>query len=366
MKNAVAILALTTVGLGSASAYLLGELRDARAQTEDLQAQIDELQRLRLRQNPFDRPAPPAEPEPAPVTEQPAAVKPPPVREQAVASAEPPPFMANRQAMMDRSRQLLQDPEYRKAMLAQQKLAMRRMYPDLLTALRLQPQEAERLMDVLAEQQLNMISNQPPFRGRGQPPDPTEVQQYQQQVQQQQRERDAQIAALLGDAKLQEWQQYQKTLGARAQIRELRTELAESGIPLREGQVEPLVSALASEQERRSQEMMKDRARLNALGTTMPAGRVTMMEQDLERAADYNQRLHDAAAPYLSSDQLRRFDAHLNQQLEAQRVNVRMMRAQQDAVARGDIQPNAEVGLRTVQGATFVEGAALPATVVVR
>ena len=227
----------------------------------------------------------------------------------------------------------------------------------LREALRLQPQEADRLMDLLAEQQLNMMSNPPPFGGRGQPPDPAELQQYQQQAQQQQRERDAQIASLLGDSKLQEWQSYQKTLGARSQLRELRTELAEAGMPLREGQIEPLVNSIAAEQEWRTQESMKYRSQLNALGNAAPANRVNMMEQNLERAAEYNRRLHDAAAPYLSSDQLRRFDEHMNRQLEMQRVNLRLMRAQAEAVERGDIQqmPNTEVGVRMVPGGAFVD-----------
>lgn len=362
MSKSIAALALTTLGFGSASAYLLGELRSEREQSQSLQAQIDELKRPRpVERDPFDRPPPPApEVEPAP-----AAVSPPPGRPKldATASAntavvtEAPVFANRPMMMMDRQRQLLQDPEYRKAMLAQQKYAMHRMYPDLRSALGLQPQEADLLMDLLAEQQLNLMSNQPPFRGRGQPPDAAEMERYQQQLQQQQRERDAQIASLLGDSKLQEWQSYQKTLGARMQIRELRTEWAEAGMPLREGQIEPLVNALAEEQNSRVQGSIKYRSQVDALGPT-PANRVNMMEADLERTADYNRRLHDAAAPYLTHDQLRRLDQHLNQQLEMQRANVKLMRAQQEAVARGDIQmPNAESGaFRSVPG-PFVRGA---------
>jgi hypothetical protein len=124
-------------------------------------------------------------------------------------------------------------------------------------------------------------------------------------------------------------------------------ELAEAGMPLREGQLEPLVSSIAAEQEWRLQDSIKYRGQANALGNAAPAARVEMMEQNLERVAEYNRRLHDAAAPYLSSDQLRRFDAHLNQQLEQQRAGLTLMRAQQDAIARGDIPaPNAGQALR--------------------
>lgn len=358
MNKSIIALALGTLGFGSASAYLLGELRSEREQTQSLQARVEELERARPQQrNPFDRPQPPPpQVEPAPPSVQP----PPPPRPQAgsmnetaVAVVSEPPVFSTRAVATERQRVLMQDPEYRKAMLAQQKLSMQRMYPDLRTALRLQPQEADRLIDLLAEQQLNMMTNQPPFRARGgPPPDPAELQQYQQQMQQQQRERDAQIASILGDSKLQEWQSYQKTLGARMQIRELRTELAEAGMPLREGQIEPLVNSIAAEQEWRAQDSIKYRGQLNALGNASPAARVEMMEQNLERSAEYNRRLHDAAAPYLSNDQLRRFDAHMSQQLEQQRAGLMMMRAQQEAMARGDIPtPGAGAPLRAAPGA---------------
>jgi hypothetical protein len=369
MNKSIAALTLATLSFGSASAYLLGELRTERAQAQSLQAQIDELQRARPAQrNPFDRPPPPAvaddvtPPAPSPEPERPRPAQPPQLAE--AAAVEPPVFTA-RSARMDRARELLQDPEYRKAMLAQQKFAMRRLYPDLQSALRLQPQEAEQLMDLLAEQQLNQMANSPPFRGRGGQMDPTEMQQYQQQLQQQQRERDAQIASVLGDSKLQEWQNYQQTLGARSQIRELRTELAEAGIPLREGQIEPLVASLAAEQQWRAQESMKYRGgQLLASGNATSVNRVAMMEQNLETTAEYNRRLHDAAAPYLSSDQLRRFDAHLSQQLEMQRANLQLMRAQQEAVSRGDIPAPEATFFRSqaVPGSTIVstEAVALP------
>jgi phage terminase small subunit len=341
----VVALLVATAAFGSASAYLFSELRSEREHSQSLQARIAELEKARQApQNPFapvvSAPEPAVESAPAPTPAAPARPSTAPNPPMSMAS-EPPPF-SPRATRMNRQR-LLEDPEYRKAMIEQQKYAMTRMYPDLRSALRLQPQEAEQLLELLAEQQTNAMSNQPPFADpRNGPPDPAEMQRWQEQVKLQQQERDAQIAQLLGDAKFQEWQSYQKTLGARMQIRELRVELAEAGIPLREGQIEPLVNSLAAEHQRRAQETQNNRAQLSALGHATPTGRISFMEQELERTAEYNQRLRDAAAPYLSGDQLRRFDEHLSRQLQMQRANLQMMRAQQEAIARGDIPaPNA-------------------------
>ena len=60
MNKGIVALGLATLGFGSASAYLLGELRDEREQTKSLQAQLDGMQRERpQQQNPFDSPPPP-------------------------------------------------------------------------------------------------------------------------------------------------------------------------------------------------------------------------------------------------------------------------------------------------------------------
>jgi hypothetical protein len=206
-------------------------------------------------------------------------------------------------------------------------MAMFRMYPDLRAALRLQPDEAEQLMDLLARQQLQQMDLRPPFAAAEGPPDEAAMRQWRQQAEQQQRERETQIAALLGAAKLQEWKDYQSSLGARMQVRELRTMLDGSVSPLREDQVQPLVNALASEQQRRNQDMQAEFPGRNARASE-PAQRLSFMEQNLERTEQYHGRLHDAAAPYVSNDQLKRFDELLNQQVEMQRVSLKMMRAQ--------------------------------------
>lgn len=349
----VIALALATVALGATSVYLRSELRDEREHVQSLKAHIDELEKTRpVPPNPFAAAAPAPEPivESSPAPAATAVVR---------ADATPPPltppdaaFQSARAALMGRQR-LLQDPEYRKAMLEQQKYALERMHPDLRSALQLQPEEADKLLELLAEQQLEFTALMPPGRN-GRPEDLAEMQKRRDQIRQ---EFEARIAQTFGDTKLEQWQQYQKTLGARSQIRDLRVELAEAGIPLRESQIEPLVSSLAAEQQRRAQESQNYRAQLNALGNTTPANRIMSLEQELERTAEYHRRLHDAAAPYLSREQLRRFDQNLDRQLQMQRAALEMMRAQQAAIERGDIPaPSVSAGrmMRAMPAPSFV------------
>ena len=176
-------------------------------------------------------------------------------------------------------------------------------------------------------------------------------------MQQRQRDNEAQIAGLLGDSGLQEWKDYQQTLGARMQVKQLRSIMENSTDPIRPDQVQPLVDAMAAEQKRVMEAQMRSLgvnsvapSRGNVAAITggsawaarsmTPANQVEMMERSLEQTAQSNQRMHDAVAPYLSQRQLEQFDKYQNQQLEFQRASLRMMRANAEAEARGEAPPN--------------------------
>jgi hypothetical protein len=345
MKHGTLLFGVATFVFASASAYLWSEVREARAQNSTLQARVQELERTRVARSPFQRPQQP-EPRPAEIAVEPAAPAPSarPTATWAVLPEQKPnaePSDANRrdrQAMaMERQRRLMEDPEYRAAMRMQQKMGILRMYSDLGQALQLQPAETEKLLDLLAEQQLQQMEGRPAGLNNG-APDPAAMQEWQQKLAQQRAQNERDIAALVGDAKAAELQNYQKTLGARNQVRELSTMLANSAAPLRNEQMQPLIDAIATEQQRRSTEFRPAR----------PADRASALEDNIKRLEQYNQRMHDAAASHLSSQQLERFDAILNQQLEMQRASMRMMRAQAEAEARGDIPSAATVNANGV------------------
>ena len=279
--------------------------------------------------------------------------------------------------MMDRSRKLMEDPEYRAAMRSQQKMMVAQQYPDLSVALNLSPDQADQLLELLADQQTRNMYERPPFRTDG-TPDENEMREWQRQAEQRQRQNQEEMRALLGDAGMEQWKDYQGTMGARQQVRQLRSVLDSSGLTLQQDQVQPLVNAIAAEQRSlsgmRGTPVMAAGIASGAAISSVPGGvvpgvgfqqrgpnqistddRAVMMERSIERTEQYNQRLHDAATPYLSSQQLQRFDSMLKTQLDMQRAQVRMMRAQAEAEARGEIPPASSNAMYTPSGSAVMQ-----------
>jgi len=330
MNKVVFVLSFTTLACGATTLYFRDQAAVERERADTLQAQVSQLQ--------ASQPQGPAmalqvEPSPAPVEIAPPL----PVLKSAVAlsNTAAPAKMATAglvptstyPAPSDPARKLLEDPAYRAAMRTQQRIMMVERYPDLGAALHLQPDQEQRLLDLLADQQVRDMSQLPPFRSGGQQPDENTLREWHEQAQQQQRQNDAELTALLGNDGMQQWHDYQNTLGPRMQVRQLRYTLDASGDPLREDQVQSLISAFAAENQRRAAEYTTTVPALSLQRSSSPAERLAAYDQTLQQAEQTQRRLHDAVAPYLSNEQLAAFDAAQNRQLELQRANMQMIRA---------------------------------------
>jgi hypothetical protein len=375
MNRSVLLLGSTLV-FGSASAYFWQEQRAGDERNATLEARVKELESTLAATRLPPPPAATVEEAPPPVeTSSPPAkarAAPPPPKvavggmgtfrgaATALVAGPSPVFRAMR---MDK---LMEDPEYRAAMRSQHRMMMSSRYPDLGEALHLQPDDVDKLMELLTDQEMANMSGQPPFSENGQV-DPAAMQEWSKKVQQRQRDNEAQLAGLLGDSGVQEWKEYQQTLGARMQVKQLRGILEGSSDPIRPDQVQPLVEAMAAEQQRMMQTQLRGFSNVvpgqRTVGMIAPAGatqpftpgnQVAMMEKSLEQTVQNNQRMHDAVAPYLTQRQLEQFDKYQNQQLEFQRASLRMMRASAEAEARGEAQPNGNSNAMSVSSSGWV------------
>lgn len=333
MKQIVLLLATSTTALGATAAYFWQETRAERTRNDAVQARVAELEgQLSELARPMPEPPPPPVAQVSPDVPPPPRAPPPPVpasRTEATLSSsigrgDPSEYMA-------RERERMQDPEYRALRREQQRMSMDRMHADLGFALNLPQEEVDKLLDLLAEHQLQSMDNAPPFRpgaeGNSQP-----SQEWFRQMAENQRKREAEVKTLLGDAKYQEWQEYQQSMGARMQVNNLRSVLEGSSEPLRRDQYQSLVKVIADEQRAEASVRMES-LKNRPPGPLSHADQMAMIEQSIERNAERNQRSRDAAASYLTSGQLERFDRMLNQQLEIQRLNLKMMQAQGDSGA---------------------------------
>ncbi|MDY0067430.1 MAG: hypothetical protein RBS02_13700 [Steroidobacteraceae bacterium] len=351
MNKAVLLLTAMSAILGLTTLHLVRELRAERAQAQELHMRIAELERAREIPSPFRAASPDLQPSPPALSAAPkpatASLGPP----AATPAAAPGPSLEERLHMMRRrmeqQRALLRDPEYRAALITQHKAMFGTMYPELSTELELDAEQSDRLATLLAEQQLRRQESSS-IVALGEPPDPEQMKALQERAEQERRMADAEIRELLGEEKWSAWKQYQSTMGERHQTTQLRTEFANRGLPLREDQIKPLQQALA-ESRRRMMETLDAAAhdaRIAVSGAPVPftsTGPAPQLEQErqeeiLRRQAEENERLRMTLSGVLTPEQLQYFQERQAAQLKLQDAQMRMMRAQAEARARGEIE----------------------------
>jgi hypothetical protein len=174
-----------------------------------------------------------------------------------------------------------------------------------------QPDEASRLFDLLARQQLDEVELE---LHKVAPSERRKAFETQRQANR------SELAALLGDARMAEWDRYVNSLGARAQVRELRMLLAESDYPLRSYQYEPMVAALAAEQERHDAERAQLHGSQRDPNNPTHEEVIEYMGKRLDLIEASLARRRQVAQSHLDSEQLRRYESML--ELERRRARV--------------------------------------------
>jgi len=214
-----------------------------------------------------------------------------------------------------REQRMLKNPEYRELLRARQRFSMAPMYADLPELLQISPQQADRLLDLLADQQVRQQIEMGDFTA-GAPPDEATVRRQSDRMQQLQRTNEAEIAALLGDEKLTEWQAYQRSPMARFLLQRLRQSLPADSA-LRPEQLRPLIAAITQEQEQMwSQMMSEDRPMPNEPAGDQWAERSQQRYQ--EQLVATNERILAATSSILSAPQQQQLQALLQQDASAQ------------------------------------------------
>ena len=317
------VLAATAVVFGAGCFILFKDIGAERNRVRALEAQVAQLQREMMVDTTAsqavtsDTAAPTSKP-PA----QAVPVKP------AVAASAPSTPAAAKPAMAQNSewRAVLADPEYRKARLAERRLELQqRGYPQLVETLGLSADEAERFLDLLAEQSLRetelAMKKQP-----GEDP----MKQRRELYAQAEKER----RAFLGEERFRTWVEYQNSTGARGLVNELRTQLAATNSPLRQEQVKPLVKAIADEQVRHAAERRENHSGNQWTDETPLSERIAYMDRRHALIQETLQRQQEAGEMYLDSTQQRTFNAMLDRQREQARVDLASWRAYMEAEER--------------------------------
>jgi hypothetical protein len=339
MHKIALVLAIAAVGEALIALHLVRQLHAERENTRTLQARVTELERRPPQQTAAATLVTvPTQPTASPFTA---------VKRSAPAQTQSAPAAGNAQdqqqlrqqvnAAMERQRNLLHDPDYREAMLTQQKMMLAQGNPDVAQELNLTADEVDRLFGTLADQTLRSMDM--PSMWEDAPTDPAKVQELQRKMLEQQNANEAELKSAIGDAKYREWQEYQTTAPARFEAIRLRSLLANAGVPLDPSLARPLASIL-KEQHKLEQERLEQyvatqgsAASANVGFTSVLDGQnaVQVMTNSVETMTKSLRRQRDALARVLTAEQLKVIEEQHNSQLQMQRVQTQLMRAQQEA-----------------------------------
>jgi hypothetical protein len=365
MTKIALALAIVAIGEGAVTLHLVNRLHEERESAQTLQARVTELERkvpqtgagagatfIAVPTQPTVSPfstvkngsAPPAPQAVAGVmaaADRPMAVS---VFAPVTAPLDQERMREQIKQSMERQAALMRDPEYRDAMLAQQKAGVRQANPNLARDLDLTPEQADRLFSTLAEQQTRMMENNTPMMW-GEQPDPAKVQEYQRKLLDQQSANETEIKRVLGDQKFREYQEYQQLSGVRWEADAVRTTLANAGVPLDENLTKPLLKSLQEQQQKMLQQMAAAAPGKNQFfagtsavvmsdavaGNDPSANMLKMQEQSLDYQAQHQKQQREALVRVLTPEQMKVIEDEHNSQLQMQRAQLRIMRAQQEA-----------------------------------
>ncbi|HWK75114.1 MAG TPA: hypothetical protein VNQ81_12635 [Povalibacter sp.] len=335
MNRLVTILAIAAVSCAGASAYFWKQVHHERNRAEQLQARVAELERYRSQPiNPFTA----VVGNPTATAEQPVADTPPAL----VAAAQPAAaaktqIASNLKDVRERFRRqqrlLMDDPEYREALRVQHRMMLGQAYPGLAEALGIAPDQMDRFLDLLTEQQMTS-RRVGPVDGN----DPAQAEQWQSRFQERERSNQAAIADLLGVDGLQRWKDYQASLGARYRAKQLSNALESSGAPLRQDQVQPLQQALAAGNERARGQWQAVATRFQANGRRpSPEDQIELQEEQLQHMTQNNEQLRTALSAILSNQQMEALRQIQERELQVQQAQLRIQRAQLQAQERSGL-----------------------------
>lgn len=214
---------------------------------------------------------------------------------------------------------MMKDPSMREMMREQQRAAVKMMYAGLFKEMDLSPEEKDKLVSILTDMQVKTIENSQAVLGDkkdGAPATPS--------LADSKKQANTDIKALLGEERYSQFDDYQKNLGERMQLDQIKNSLAGQNVPMTDQQSSRLYQIMKEERTAVPPVIPSD-ANQNPenLKTLMTADNV---EKQLLWLEDYNARVLARAGEVLTPEQLKQYRAFQEQQAAMQKFGMRMAR----------------------------------------
>ena len=224
-------------------------------------------------------------------------------------------FGKNMSKMMSK---MMSDPAMKEMMRSQQKTMLNTMYGALFKEMNLTAEEKQKFSELLLDQQMKtMEAGMGVFEEGG-------LTNVTQSVQAQQKETEEQLKALLGEERFTQYQEYQKTVGDRVQLDQLRQQMETAGTPVQEEQLNQLLALTKEERERTPAPFPQDPQAAAANMEKMLSGEG--MESQMAWQEEINRRVLERAATVLTPEQLKAYGDFQAQQINMQKLGVKMMK----------------------------------------
>jgi len=218
---------------------------------------------------------------------------------------------------------MMKDPAMRDMLRGQQKVAINMMYSGLYKDLKLAPEEKEKLSTLLTDAQMRNIEGAQSMFG-GETKDATALDDQKKAADAAKKQTDAEIKALLGDDRFTAYEDYQKNIGERLQVDQLKARLGAENMPLQDDQAGKLLQIMKEEKAAVPPVIPSD-------ASQNPANfKALMTSENLDKQGqwveDYNQRVLARAAEVLTPDQLKQYQDFQDQQSSIQKLALKMAR----------------------------------------
>jgi hypothetical protein len=220
----------------------------------------------------------------------------------------PPPVFANGGARP------FESPAARNFLRTRMKAGIRRTYEDVGSELGLSDEKATQLIDLLADQQTRAFARPPA----------EDMESMQRYAREQQQKTQAEITALIGQDKMDEWTDYQKTLPHRSQLGQVREQLESAGYPMTDSQRKQMLAAISEVSERSPRPTFNQ-----GLPPEESAAQMNQWQEEFDAA------LLDRAKEVLTADQYNSYKEYHDYQSEMRNSFGRAVRFNATAVNSG-------------------------------
>ncbi len=220
---------------------------------------------------------------------------------------------------------MFKDPEMKKMMRTQQSMGVRMIYGDLAKELGLSSGEADKVIELLADRQMD-ASERAMVAMDNAEKDPAKLEQAGQDAQKVMTDYEEKLQAALGPEKKAKLDEYERGIGDRMAMQQYQGSFASAGQPLDDTQRAGLLQIMKEER------MKTPAGPLDPGNKDVAAAMKAMqsgdaLEKSLETQRQLQQRVFDRAHTVLTPDQMNAFETAQKAQIQMQEMGVKMGKA---------------------------------------